>query len=167
MNTLLDALREIESTIRGGRAGTSPTWGGAGVQICIERPQVDGGFGQNIRFVETQFVGELSWLFERLKKAFIDSPGYGRWKEEFFGRLGNVATKYQSAAKNLTKENLLLAVLHEGYAMAEELTDEGTIVSLPLTLDGMVLDDVLNTSDLGAYLTTEETYQFLQDLGLA
>jgi hypothetical protein len=142
-------------------------WQGADVVICRKAPAPSHGFYPDPRFVETEFVGEVSWLFVKLRNIFWDEDGYGAWKEEFFGRLGNVAVKYQAAATGLTCSNLLLAVIHEAYAMAEEIADTGGIATMMLTWDNRILDDFTEISDLSAYLTTEETTEFLKGLGLA
>lgn len=166
-NFLTPKIDKIAERVRGGAIGQEEAWQGADVVICRKAPPPGRGFYPDPRFVETEFVGELSWLFVKLRNIFWDVDGYGAWKEEFFGRLGNVAVKYQAAAKGLTCSNLLLAVIHEAYAMAEEIADTGGIATMMLTWDNRILDDFTEISDLSAYLTTEETTEFLKGLGLA
>lgn len=158
---------KIANLVRAGAIGSEKGWQGADVVICQKAPPPTNGFYPDDRFVETEFVGELSWLFVRLRDVFWKLDGYGAWKEEFFGRLGNVAVKYQAAAKGLTCSNLLLAVIHEAYAISEEIADTGGVATMMLTWDNRILDDFTDLSDLSAYLTTEETTEFLKGLGLA
>jgi len=160
-------IDEVAQLVRTGAIVSEEAWQGADVVICRKAPPPSHGFYPDPRYVETEFVGELSWLFVRLRDIFWNVDGYGAWKEEFFGRLGNVAVKYQSAARDLTIGNLLLAVIHEAYAMAEEIADTGGIATMMLTWDNRILDDFTELSDLSAYLTTEETTEFLRGLGLA
>lgn len=166
-DSLTPKIDEIAEQVRGGTTGKDEAWQGADVVVCRKAPPPSRGFYPDPRYVETEFVGELSWLFAKLRNIFWDEDGYGAWKEEFFGRLGNVAVKYQAAAKGLTCSNLLLAVTHEAYAMAEEIADTGGIATRMLTWDNRILDDFTEISDLSAYLTTEETTEFLKGLGLA
>jgi hypothetical protein len=160
-------IDEIAERVRRGAIGQDEAWQGADVVICRNAPPPSRDFYPDPRFVETEFVGELSWLFVVLRNIFRDEDGYGTWKKEFFGRLGNVAVKYQTAAKSLICSNLLLAVIHEAYAMAEEIADTGGIATMMLTSDNRILDDFTEISDLSAYLSTEETTEFLKGLGLA
>jgi len=166
MNTHVQMIDEVAELVRSGAIGSEEPWQGADVVICQKAPPPTRGFYPDPRFVETEFVAELSWLFVRLRNVFWKAEGYGAWKEEFFGRLGNVATKYQVAAHGLTCTNLLLAVIHEAYAMAEEIADTGGIATMMLTWDNRILDDFTEITDLNAYLSTEETTQFLKGLGL-
>ena len=171
MEAFIDAIDQIAATVRRGGAKSEKAWGGASVLICRKAPETtasDDGFDKgDPRYVETKFVGKLSWLFRRLRDIFQNDEGYRNWKEEFFGRLGNVATKYQTAVPNASSVQLLEAVIHEAYAMAEELIDYGVIESLPVTSNHRILDDYIGLSDLSAYLSTEETEKFLKEMGLA
>ena len=164
---MIDVLNHIAETVRRGEIGVAKPWVGADVKICEKAPLPSNRLYPDLRFVETRFVGELSWLFTRLRDVFSNIDGYGQWKEEFFGRLGNVATKYQTVVPETTSTKLLAAVLHEAYAMAEEIQDYGDLATLLLTVDNQILDDFIATSDLSAYLSSEETQEFLKSLGLA
>lgn len=144
---LQSEIDEVAEMIRNGLIGHEDAWGGADVVICRKAPPPSHDFYPDPRFVETEFVGELSWLFIRLRDIFRELEGYGAWKEEFFGRLGNVAAKYQAAATSLTCSNLLLAVVHEAHAMAEEIADTGEIATMMLTSDNRILDDFTELTD--------------------
>ena len=167
MSSLTDAIDQIASTVKRGGAGTEKPWAGAEVIICGQAPKTSnsGDSRPGARYVETKFVGELSWLFNRLAEIFRNDRGYGGWKEEFFGRLGNVTTKYQAAVKDASSLKVLEAVLHEAYAMAEEIADYGSIETLPITSGNAILDDYIGLSDLSAYLSAEETQEYLRKKG--
>jgi hypothetical protein len=102
-------------------------------------------------------VKELSWLFEQLRDIFWNNEGYGAWKEEFFGRLGNVATKFQSVCPEGSAKGLLTAVIEEASTMAEEIASEGGLQYLAITFDNQILDDFVLLSDNNKYLSEEET----------
>ena len=175
MSALIDAIDQIAATVSRGGAGSEKAWGGAEVIICRKAPEQpsdkseksDGFEYPDKRYVETKYVEELSWLFTRFRDVFRQQDGYGFWKEEFFGRLGNVARKYQTAVPSASSIQVLEAVIHEAYAMAEELTDYGAIEALLVTSGNAILDDYLGVSDLSAYLGSEATLEYLKKNGLA
>lgn len=175
MTALIDAIDQIAETVRRGGAGSEKAWGGAEVVICRKAPErltdnsesSDGFQKPDKRYVETKYVNQLSWLFTRFRNVFDKQEGYWLWKEEFFGRLGNVAIKYQRAVPSASSIQVLEAVTHEAYAMAEELIDNGTIDALPVTSNNAILDDYLGTTDLSAYLGSEATLEYLKQNGLA
>lgn len=169
LKVLIGEIDQIASSIAQEGVGTTKPWMGAEVIICERAPKTTVNSWQpDKRYVETIYVGELSWLFNQLKKVFSQIDGYGHiWKEEFYGRLGNVAMKYHAAVKDASVLQLLSSVLHEAYAMAEEIFDYGSILALPITSGNQILDDIVGFSDLSAYLSQEETYEFLKEIGLA
>ena len=153
-NRLHELLRRVEA----GSIGTATPWQGADVVILEKAPAPsEGNFYPDPRFVETKFVEELSWLFEQLRDIFWKSEGYGAWKEEFFGRLGNVATKFQSVCPEGSVKGLLTAVIEEASTMAEEIASEGGLQYLALTFGNRILDDFVLLSDNNKYLSEEET----------
>jgi len=88
----LSALDHIATRILNNQWGTAEPWQGGDVVITPKAlPPTVGGFYPDFRFVETPYVAELSWLFEQSRDAVWKLDGYGAWKEEFFGRLGNEA----------------------------------------------------------------------------
>jgi hypothetical protein len=175
MAALIDAIDQIAATVRRGGAGSEKAWGGAEVIICRKAPdrptdnsESSEGFQKpDKRYVETKYVEQLSWLFTRCRDIFNKQDGYGLWKEELFGRLGNVANKFQAAVPNASSIQVLEAVIHEAYAMAEEISDYGAIETMLVSSNNSILDDYLGTSDLSAYLSSEETLEFLRKKGLA
>jgi hypothetical protein len=169
MAALINEIDEILETVRRGRAGIEKPWGGAEVIVCETAPKeaAKNSWYADKRYVETKFVGEVSWLFIQFRNVFEKQDGFGSWKEEFFGRLGNVVTKFQSAVVGASSEQILEAVVHEAYAMAEEIIDYGEIETLPVTFDNTIMDDFLGTSDLSAYLGSAATLEYLKQNGLA
>lgn len=169
LKALIGEIDQIATFISRQGAGTAKPWMGAEVIICEKAPKATANSWQpDKRYVETIYVGQLSWLFNKLKEVFSQLDGYGHiWKEEFYGRLGNVAVKYHAVVNDASVSQLLDSVLHEAYAMAEEIFDYGSILALPITSGNQILDDIVGFSDLSAYLSQEETYEFLKDIGLA
>lgn len=158
-NVLMDdKIRDLLRQVEAGSIGTAPPWQGADVVILKKAPAPSvGNFYPDPRFVETKYVKELSWLFEELRDIFWNNEGYGAWKEEFFGRLGNVATKFQSVCPDGSVKGLLTAVIEEASTMANEIAREGGLQFLALTFDNRILDDFILLSDNNKYLSEQET----------
>ena len=153
-----DKIHELLRQVAAGSIGTAAPWQGADVVILKEAPAPsEGNFYPDPRFVETKYVGELSWLFEQLRDIFWNNEGYGAWKEEFFGRLGNVATKFQSVCPEGSVKGLLTAVIEEASTMADEVALEGGLQYLAITSGNRILDDFVLLSDNNKYLSEEET----------
>jgi len=151
-------IHVLLSKVETGSIGVASPWQGADVVILKKAPRVSvSNFYPDPRFVETAYVKELSWLFEQLRDIFSTSEGYGTWKEEFFGRLGNVATKFQSVCPEGTVKGLLIAVIEEASTMAEEISSEGGLQHLTITFDNRILDDFVLLSDNNKYLSEEDT----------
>ena len=135
-----DKIHELLRQVAAGSTGTAAPWQGADVVILKEAPAPsEGNFYPDPRFVETKYVGELSWLFEQLRDIFWKSEGYGAWKEEFFGRLGNRAA---SCPSDCTVKFLLSQTLHEAYLMNDEITRLGEMQHLNVTSGNQILDDI-------------------------
>jgi hypothetical protein len=107
------------------------------------------------RFVITNHVGELSWLFERLMLVFSEIEEYWLWKEEFFGRLGNMANRVVRKKETVGISELLLAVLHEAYSVAEELS-QGIFKHLMVTSGNMIYDDLIEEAEKGEFVSLYE-----------
>ena len=104
-------VEELQERIATGKIRRARPWHGAHVVIVAKAPQPSkGGFYPDPRFVETRHVGELSWVFQELRDIFQAVDGFGAWKEEFFGRLGNVANGFTSISPDGSARGLLLAV---------------------------------------------------------
>ena len=115
-------LAALEQQITNGQWGEAPSWQGADVVILEKSPSPSrGGFYPDPRYVETEFVVELSWLFLKCRDIFLKLEGYGGWKEELFGRLGNMANRAKEKISPLNCQTLLLAVLHECFSITDEM----------------------------------------------
>ena len=159
-------LSVLTEEVSAGKWHQTTFWQGADVVILEKAPtQTIEGFYPEPRFVETQFVAELSWLFERCRDMFMGLEGYGSWKEELFGRLGNMANRAQERISPLTCQALLLAVLHEGFAVAEEI-ENGEFRHLPITSGNTIYDDLIEEVDREGYLGVEATRAYFANLGI-
>jgi len=147
-------IENLVNEIRADQVGTSRPWQGADVVITRRAPAPSSeNFYPDPRFVETRFVGELSWLFEQLRDVFMASEGYGAWKEEFFGRLGNVAVKFQSVCPESSVIGLLETVAEEAMSMADEIEEFGGLKTLLVTSGNRILDDFTLVTDSNRYLS--------------
>jgi len=157
-----DQIKGLLKKVEAGNVGMATPWQGADVVILKKAPSPSqGNFYPDPRFVETMYVKELSWLFEQLRDIFWKNEGYGAWKEEFFGRLGNVATKFQSVCPEGSLKGLLTAVIEEASTMADEIALAGGLQYLAITFDNRIRDDFVLLSDNNKYLSEEETKKFV------
>lgn len=141
-------------------------WGGADVVVTSRQPQTArDGFYAEPRCVVTPNAKQLSWLFYQLRDIFsglYDSASKG----EFFGRLANAALRYQS--KNKDSENqrdLLLAVLHESFAMLDEM-EEGAFEYLPVAFGNTIVDDFIEQAERRGFIGVDDTKKFFADRGI-
>jgi hypothetical protein len=125
----------------------------------------EGGFYPSPRYVVTSHAGELSWLFEQIRDVFMDNEEYGLFKEEIFGRLGNTSNRFISKNPDASTRETLLAVMHEAFAIAEELQD-GEFATLMVVSGNQILDDLISESEKGGFLTVEETKAYLKGKGI-
>jgi hypothetical protein len=96
-------------------------------------------------------------------KPFMD----GTTKIEFFGRLANAANRQIAGSENAEHaDDLLDAVLHEGFAIADELED-GSFRYLDVALGNTIYDDLIEDAERQGYLTVDETTQWFSDRGLS
>jgi len=160
-------LEKLSSEIASGHVGrSSEPWQGADVVITEDLPVIQSdSFYPAPRFVVTKHVGQLSWLFENLRDAFNNLEGYGFWKEEFFGRLGNAATRYLSRQPNAKVETLLLAVIHEAFCITEEM-EGGNFTVLPVTINNGIYDDIFKEIETEGLADQYEVDDFIKSLGI-
>ncbi len=166
MNNLFERLQELTNAILDGNFGESTYWQGADVVIDnkIHEKSV-GNFYSDPRYVITPFAGELSWLFEALKPIFSTVEGYGIWKEEFFGRLGNMANRAKDLNKAETARDLLLSVLHEAFSCAEEIS-QGHFQYLLVTSGNAIYQDLIEKAVLSGSVSESSAEEFLRSQGL-
>lgn len=166
MNETLTALRRLSEKVENDDFGASADWQGADVIITnSKQANLEGGFYPEPRYVITRHVEPLSWLFEQMRDIFQEVAGYGSWKEEFFGRLGNMANRFLAKNPDAPPHSLLLAVIHEAFSIAEEIED-GKFSFLSIAFGNEILDDYISASEKDGFLTVEETKKFFVDKGL-
>jgi hypothetical protein len=165
MNTFARLL-SLSSEIASGRFGKSNLWQGADVVVTSELPiSTRAGFYPEPRYVITSHAAELSWLFEQIRNIYIEIEDYGLLKEEIFGRLGNTANRFLAKNPDADICETLLAVIHEAFAVAEEIRD-GEFATLLVATGNQVLDDLISESENTGFLTIEETQKFFKDKGI-
>ena len=165
MNAYTKLVR-LSNEIVDGRSGSSNLWQGADVVITSKSPISDeGGFYPAPRYVVTFHAHQLSWLFEQIRDVFIEIEDYGFLKEEIFGRLGNSASRFLAKNPETNSNEILLAVMHEAFAIYEEIRD-GEFAALMVTSGNQILDDLISESEKGGFLTVEETKAYFKDKGI-
>jgi hypothetical protein len=166
MDSVMRKLERLAARIAAGDIGSAALWGGADVVISPTATEPrSGGFYPEPRQVVTPHAEALSWLFVEVRDSFI-SHYDGQSKIELFGRLANTAVRYQ--AKTHGEENitdLLNAVLHEAFAIGEEM-EEGTFQSFAVAFDGEIVDDYIEEAERKGFIGIEETKRFFAERGI-
>ncbi len=174
MNTKYDKTRaRLNDLANQFTAGSSPEapdeWGGADVIICEKPREISSepSFYGEPRTVVTTYSRYLTWLFYQLRDAFYEQHLLDHMtKIEFFGRLANAALRYQSRCGGPeVRTELLLAVLHEAFAMLDEL-EEGTFESLAVALGNTIADDFIEREEKRGFIGVEETKKFFAERGI-
>jgi len=144
----------------------SENWGGADVVITSQKPESKGGgFYPEPRYVVTEHASQLSWLFVQLRNVFSGLLD-GTTKIEFYGRLANAALRYQSKNEgNENQKDLLFAVLHEAFAMLDEM-EEGSFEYLLVASGNTIADDFVEETQRRGFLSVDETKQFFAERGI-
>ena len=164
--TIYSNLVSLSTSIANGQSGSSTMWQGADVVITRKSPNIDkSGFYPEPRYVVTSHASEVSWLFEKVRDIFMEIENYGVLKEEIFGRLGNTANRFLSKNPNANASETLLAVMHEAFAIIEDIQD-GEFATMMVTSGNQILDDLISESEKGGFLTVEETKSYFQDKGI-
>jgi len=165
MNTFTKLVR-LSTEIASGNYSNSDAWQGADVVITNKLPDTQkGGFYPAPRYVVTSYPSELSWLFEQIRNIFIDIDDYGFLKEEIFGRLGNTANRFLSKNQDASAHEILLAVMHEAFSIAEEIQD-GEFATLVITSGNQILDDLIFESEKDGFLSVDETQAYFKGKGI-
>jgi len=141
-------------------------WGGADVIIREKAiSQKPGGFFPEPRAVVTPHSRHLTWLFYQLRDAFHELLDHIT-KTEFYGRLANAALRYQARCCGAeVKRELLLAVLHEAFAMLDEM-EEGTFQYLWVAPGNAIADDFIERVEERGFIGVEETKRFFAERGV-
>ena len=158
-------LRQLADRVAQGEVGHTDLWGGADVVVSMEVPPAHGsGFYPDPRTVTTPYAHELSWLIYQLRDIFADHYD-SQSKIEFFGRLANAALRYQSQNTTPQLTELLGAVIHEAFAMADEM-EEGRFQSFAIAFGNEIVDDYVDEAERRGYVGIEETMRFFSEKGL-
>jgi len=147
---------------------TGQQWGGADVIISRKAPPKKSGeeFYPEQRYVITAYSLELSWLFESLRDAFYAEKRLdGCSKIEFFGRLANAANRCIHRTTSLTANILCTAVLHEAFAIYDEM-EEGTFHCLAVAIGSEIVDDYVDDALRTGYIGSEATLDFFRSRGV-
>ena len=139
---------------------TDKEWSGANVVITYRQVnRASSSFYSEPRYVVTDDAKELSWLFYQLRDIFAQLYD-NKSKLEFFGRLANTALRYQSISKDdENQRDLLFAVLHEAFAILDEM--EKDIFEYFLVSPGNeIVDDFIEQSQRRGFISVEETNKF-------
>lgn len=95
--------------IADGDWGYAEPWQGADVVVVEVAPApVPNAWLPDYEYVVTPYVRELSWVFEQARDAVKDHDGYGMFKEEFFGRMGEAVNACGSDVPITTHLNVAL-----------------------------------------------------------
>lgn len=143
-------------------------WGGADVVITRKRPpkSAEVGFYPEPHYVITEHSLELSHLFEKLRDAFYAEERLdGCSKIEFFGRLANAANRCIKRSPSLTEHILYAAVLHEAFAIYDEM-EEGTFQCLAVAVGNEIVDDYIDEALRTGYIGNDATLEFFRSRGV-
>jgi hypothetical protein len=165
----LEELKRLERVLEGPSLPKSKgEWGGADVALTRNAPSqsTETGFYPDPRYVVTEHALELSWLFEELRDAFYAEQRLdGCSKIEFFGRLANAANRCIKKAGDPSSNNLCAAVLHEAFAIYDEM-EAGEFKCLAIALGNEIVDDHIDEALRTGYIGTESTLEFFRSRGI-
>ncbi len=115
-----------------------------------------------LRQIITADAKELSWLFYQLRDIFLGL--YDSTSElEFFGRLANTALRYQRISKNdENQRDLLFAVLHEAFAVLDEM-ERGTFEYFLVSPGNEIVDDFIEQTKRRGFISINETKRFFDE----
>lgn len=142
-------------------------FGGAGVILTDEAPEIkDSGAYSSVRYVVTEYSQELSWFFDSLRDIFYAERLLNHIsKIEFFGRLANSAIRYLEQNSKSNAHDLCASVVHEGFAIYEEIK-AGNFGSLSIALGNEIVDDDVDESTRNGFVSIEKTYAFFKEFGI-
>lgn len=164
----IDELHRLERELAGNQIlRASEEWGGAYVIITKRRPPKSrGSFRPDARYVVTKYSLELSWVFECLRDAFYAEKRVdGASKFEFFGRLANAANRYLQRSDNPTARCLCAAVLHEAFAIYEEM-ETGEFRYFAVAIGNEIVDDYVDEALRTGFIGIEDTLDFFMSHGV-
>lgn len=107
------------------------------------------------RLVRTEAPHVFIWLFRRLQRVVSVLPGFGRHKEEVFGRLGNTLAMAESQDPQLTIDEKVAAVVHDCWEICQDLA-EGRAISFAVAVGNEIYDDYVSRSINSGFISQEE-----------
>ena len=165
---VIEELDSLSKLVVSGLSGTAKPWQGADVVVTnilkLGDTEVD-SFYPSPRFVITDHVGEVSWLFEKLAHIFANQENYSAWKEEFFGRLGNMANRVIGRDAKTSIIDIQLAILHEAYAIFEEIQSDWHHYLL-IASGNTIYDDLIPRAVNSGFVSLREAENFFKSKGL-
>lgn len=167
MDQCRERLLSLVALVAGEGPGAGEYERFADVSIVREAPRTAaGGFYPEDRYLVTRFPREVGWLFKELVTAFAVWDGYGAWKEELFGRLGNAANWYAARVPDASAVDTCLAVLVEALDIDSELgTTGGVLSAVDVGAGNQVLDDERDPLSDGRPTTLAEVRAHLRAYG--
>ena len=145
---------------------TDKEWNDTKVAIASRQDKrVSRSFYPELRHVVTANAKELSWLFSQLRDIFSGLYN-SESKLEFFGRLANTALRYQSISKDdENQRDLLFAVLHEAFAILDEM-ESGMFEYFLVSPGNEIVDDFIEQSQRRGFTSVERTRKFFAAKGI-
>lgn len=141
----LMSLRSLAVRVASGGIERKPggRYGFAGTLVTdqAEKPNPN-RWGAPPRAFISPFPREMAWIFSEVVSATNMLPGYGLWKSELFGRMGNAGHAYIRENPNSSSSELGLAVVLEAFVFVEKTdSPDGNEVLLATTNAEIVDDD--------------------------
>lgn len=110
------------------------------------------------RAVRTAIPQVYTWLFRQFSEILSPLPGYGRHKEEVFGRLGNTLAMAE-ADETLDVNEKVSRVFQDFWEICQDLVD-GRLKSFDVAFGAEIIDDYLNRS-LKSGFVDQATFEYL------
>ncbi len=107
------------------------------------------------RIVRTTIPQVFDWLFRQFAQILFQAPGYGRHKEEIFGRLGNTISIVEASTPPLSDDEKVAAVLTDFWEICQDLY-EGKLVSLDVAIGATIHDDFIERAVKSGFLSQAE-----------
>ncbi len=161
-----EALNYLSEKLLLTPVGTDKEWGGTNIVITSRQAKrASSSFYSQLRQVVTADAKELSWLLGQLQDIF--SGLYDSTSElEFFGRLANTALRYQRISKDdENQRDLLFAVLHEAFAILDEM-ESGIFEYFLVSPGNEIVDDFIEQTRRHGFISVEETKKFFAGKGI-
>ena len=161
-------LRSLAVRVASGDIGRKPGrrhgFASTAVTDRAEKPNPN-RWGPTPRAFISPFPREMAWIFAEVVKATNMLPGYGRWKVELFGRMGNAGNAYIQENPNSSPSKLGLAVVLEALIFVEKMDSPDGNEVLLVTTDAEIVDDEFDRALFGV-TTWRELQQAWRERGV-